>query len=206
MGDYAESTIWVILFSGKKGDWPAWEERFLVKAKRKGFKELLLGRVEIPVSDTVIADTPEGVNTRRIMDLNDRVYSELILSMDIEQSGGKVTFSIIEGRKSTEYVDGNGAVAWSRLTAKYAPKRAPSMVKLEREFRSSKLKKGKDPDIWITDLEELRDRLVDMGSTIKEDQFLIHILNNLSKEYELQVLLNEKRIGSKTDPLTVEDL
>jgi hypothetical protein len=134
MGDYAESTIRVILFSGKKGDWLAWEERFLAKAKQKGFKELLLGRVEIPVSDTVIADTPEGVNTRRIMDLNDRAYSELILSMDIEQSGGKVAFSIIKGSKSTEYVDGNGAVAWSQLTAKYAPKTAPSMVKPKENF------------------------------------------------------------------------
>jgi hypothetical protein len=66
---------------------------------------------------------------------------------------------------------------------------APSMVKLERAFRASKLKKGKDPDEWITYLEELRDRLGEMGSTIKEDQFLVHILNNLSKEYKLQVYL-----------------
>jgi hypothetical protein len=34
----------------------------------------------------------------------------------------------------------------------------------------------------------------------------VHILNNLSKEYELQVLLMEKCIGSTVDPLSVEDL
>jgi hypothetical protein len=52
MVDYAESTIPVILFSGKKGDWSAWEERFLAKARRKCFKNLLLGRENIPVSST----------------------------------------------------------------------------------------------------------------------------------------------------------
>jgi hypothetical protein len=45
-----------------------------------------------------------------------------------------------------------------------------------------------------------------MGSTIKEDQFLVHILNNLSKECKLQVFLMEERIGSTVDPLkSVED-
>jgi hypothetical protein len=45
-----------------------------------------------------------------------------------------------------------------------------------------------------------------MGSVIKDDQFLVHILNNLSSEYELQVLFMEKKIGASTDPLTVETL
>jgi hypothetical protein len=49
-------------------------------------------------------------------------------------------------------------------------------------------------------------RLTEMGSEIKEDQFLIHILNNLSPEYELQVLFMEKWIKVDTYPLTVEDL
>jgi hypothetical protein len=126
--------------------------------------------------------------------------------MDIEQSRGKVAFGIVKGSKLASYRDGNGHIAWTRLSAKYAPKTAPSMVKLEREFRASKLKRGKDPDEWITYLEELRDRLKEMRSTIKEDQFLVHILNNLSKEYELPVLLMEKQIGSTVNPLSVEDL
>jgi hypothetical protein len=126
--------------------------------------------------------------------------------MDIEQARGKVAFGIIKGSKPATYEDGNGNIAWTRLSAKYAPKTAPSMVKLERELRASKLKKGKDPDKWITYLEELRDRLGEPGSTIKEDQFLVHILNNLSKEYKLHVLLREKRIGSTVDPFSVEDL
>ena len=35
---------------------------------------------------------------------------------------------------------------------------------------------------------------------------MIHVLNNLTADYELQVALLEKRIGSATDPLTVDEL
>jgi hypothetical protein len=47
-------SICMIIFSCKKQYWPAWEERFLAKARCKGFKNLLLGRVTIPVSSMVI--------------------------------------------------------------------------------------------------------------------------------------------------------
>jgi hypothetical protein len=65
---------------------------------------------------------------KKIVDLNDMAYSELILSMDIKKPGGLVAFGIVKGSKSKDYVDENGLVAWSRLTNKYAPKTAPSMV------------------------------------------------------------------------------
>jgi hypothetical protein len=151
----------VILFSGKKQEWSAWEERFLAKARRKGFKNLLLGKETIPKSNVTI-DTSNDVGKaqKKMVELNDMAYSELTLSMDIKQAGGKVAFSIVKGSKSTDYEDSNSSVAWTRLSKnKYAFKTAPSMVKLEREFRASKLKKGTDPDVWTTNLEELPVRL-----------------------------------------------
>jgi hypothetical protein len=114
MVDYAESTIRVILFSGKKGDWSAWEERFLGKARRKGLNNLLLGKENIPVSGTVFDETtPAGKATKKLIDLNDLVYSELILSMDIGQAGEKVAFGIVKGSKSATYEDRNGEIAWT---------------------------------------------------------------------------------------------
>jgi hypothetical protein len=38
---------------------------------------------------------------------------------------------------------------------KYEPVSVPSVVKLEKEFRELSLKKGQDPEIWITELEDL---------------------------------------------------
>ena len=47
MSERNEISIKVIGFSGKKKDWVTWEEKFLSKAKRRGYKDLLLGRTEI---------------------------------------------------------------------------------------------------------------------------------------------------------------
>lgn len=208
MSELDESTIKVVLFSGKQEDWFVWEERFLAKAQRRGFKKLLLGKEDdIPKSsDELDITKPNEKKLVKIRNLNEYAYGELVMSMDISKPSGKVAFSIVRSSKSSDYVDGNAAIAWQRLTAKYAPTTAPSLVKLERQFRQSKLKLKSDPDAWITELEDMRLRLEDMGSTISDDQFYIHILNNLSSDYELQVALLERKIGNQVDPLTMEVL
>jgi hypothetical protein len=42
------NTIRVIIFFGKVEERPIWSERFLAKAKRCGFKDLLLRKLSIP--------------------------------------------------------------------------------------------------------------------------------------------------------------
>jgi hypothetical protein len=68
------------------------------------------------------------------------------------------------------------------------------------------LKKGQDPEIWTTDLEDLNVRLEAMGSSISEDQFMIHILNNLTSDYDLQLALMERRVGDVDKLLTIEEI
>ena len=68
------------------------------------------------------------------------------------------------------------------------------MVKIEKKVRESPLKKNEYPKVWITELEDLCIRLEDMGSGIFDNQFMIHILNNLTSDYELQLALMETRI------------
>jgi hypothetical protein len=45
-----------------------------------------------------------------------------------------------------------------------------------------------------------------MGSRISENQFMIHVLNNLPTEYDLQIALVTMRIGDKIEPLTIEEI
>jgi hypothetical protein len=68
------------------------------------------------------------------------------------------------------------------------------------------LKKGQDPEVWITELEDLCVRLEDMDSSILDNQFMIHVLNNPTSDYELQLALIEKRVGDAEKPLTVEEI
>jgi hypothetical protein len=139
-----------------------------------------------------------------IIELIEVAYTELILLIGIKASSGKVAFNIIKGCKTKDYPDGNGAIAWERLKNKYEPVSAPSMVKLEKQFRELSLKKGQDPEIWITELEDLCVKLENIGSCFTENQFMIHILNNLTSDYDLQLALMERRVGDADKPLTVE--
>jgi hypothetical protein len=80
------------------------------------------------------------------------------------------------------------------------------LVKTERLFRECKLGKDEDPETCITNLEDLRLKLEVMGSFMTGDQFMIQLLNSLTNDYKLQILLLKKRIGSKENPLSIDEL
>jgi hypothetical protein len=45
-----------------------------------------------------------------------------------------------------------------------------------------------------------------MHSSISDNQFMIHILSNLTLDYELQLVMMERRVGDIERPLTVEEI
>jgi gag-polypeptide of LTR copia-type len=181
--------------------------KFLAKARRSGIKDILLGKLTIPkTNDEINEETDEGKTMMKIFDLNKLAYTGLILSIDVKTSSSKIAFNMVKGCKDKDFTEGNATMAWERLKNKYEPTSAPSLVKRERLFRQSSLTRNEDPDAWISTLEELRTKLEDMGSIMTDDQFLIHVLNNLTTDYELQMVLLEKRIGDKSNPLEVDEL
>jgi hypothetical protein len=131
---------------------------------------------------------------------------ELIFSIDIKASCNKITFNILKWCKSKYCPDGNAVISWENLKNNHEPVSSPSMVKLDKKFRDSSLNKGHDSEVWITDLEYFRVRFDDMGSSISENQFMIHVLNSLTSEYDLQLALLEKRVGDRDRLLTVEKI
>jgi hypothetical protein len=100
--------------------------------------------------------TESGKKKSIAIELNEIAYTELILSIDVKTSIGKIAFHLIKGCKSKDYPDGNAAISWERLKKKYGPISAPSLVKLEKEFRELSLKKCQDPEILIAESEDLR--------------------------------------------------
>jgi hypothetical protein len=187
----------------KKKDWIPWEEKYLAKSRRYGYKDLLLGKLTIPKS-SVILDPVEDEDEYKIQVLNEDAYSDLIMSIDTTTSAGKVAFSLVRGTKSAHYEDGNEQIAFTRLTNKYAPKTAPSLAKTNRLFYQAKLKKQVDPDIFITYLEGLQATMADMESFITDKQFIMHVMNNPNKDYDNTVKNLEKLINDKNNPLKCE--
>jgi hypothetical protein len=70
----------------------------------------------------------------------------------------------------------------------------------------SSLKKSEDPEVWITQPEDISVRLEEMGLEISEKQFMIHVLNNLQPDYDLQVALLERRVGDEKGLLSDSEI
>jgi hypothetical protein len=115
----------------------------------------LLGKVKVSRTDEDYdMESEEGKNLTIAADMNELAYTELILLIDDKTSSGKVAIILVKGCKNKDYADGNASMSWERLKDKFEPSLAPSLVKLEKQFRQCSLKKGQDPEIWITGLED----------------------------------------------------
>ena len=119
---------------------------------------------------------------------------------------GNIAFNIVRQAVTDEHPNGNAAEAFARLKKKYNPETAPELARLHKLFYGTKQKKNQDPNLYISYLEDLRQRLAEMKSMMTDDQFIMHILNNLDREYEYQVNLMERRVGAATETLTVEEM
>ncbi len=159
--------------------------------------------IEIPKSEEM-GLMPEKEKVKK---LNEKAYMELILSMDTDQPGGSIALNIVKGTKKGEYKEGNARLAWINLKRKYAPMMAPSLMRMSELYTNAKLRKGADPDVYITYLEDLRDHLKQMNWVVMDTQFMVKVLNRLMPEYGTQVKLLEKRVDKAgAEALTLEEI
>jgi hypothetical protein len=49
-------------------------------------------------------------------------------------------------------------------------------------------------------------RLEELGSRVSESQFILHILNNMTDDYDLQLAMMYKRVMDKSNPLIVDEI
>jgi hypothetical protein len=91
------NAIRVIPFFGKAEGWTIWSERFLAKGKHCGFKDLYLCTFSIPWVDEEIDEKSYSTKKKSmIIKLNEVVYTELILLIDVKASSGKVFSTLLE--------------------------------------------------------------------------------------------------------------
>jgi hypothetical protein len=83
------NTIRVIPFYGKVDEWPIWSERFLAISTRFGFMDLLLGKLSILTEDENFDEGTESGKKKSIaIEMNEILYTMLILSIDVKTSSG----------------------------------------------------------------------------------------------------------------------
>ena len=140
MSDSKEETICVISFDGKKIGWSSWKEKFLARAKKKGYKDVLLGKTHVVKDSVPIASNdPYKDEKLKAREDNKAAYADLILSINTLRLAGRIAFNLAKSSKSNDYPNGHAATAWQSLERKYNPKTTTSRTKLHKEFYGAKL-------------------------------------------------------------------
>jgi len=217
-----EKSIRIIEFSGKQSDWDGWSEKHLAKAEYKGYRKLMLckkneeGFDVVPTSQAIEtieakpSTTDEEKKLLKLDKLNKQGFMDLVLSMNTTTARGKVAFRIVRNCKTSQYLDGNVKTAWDRLTQKYAPRTTTSLLNLKKKFENSVLKSSQyDPDEWISKLEGYVTDIetIDASSSISEKELMVHIINNLPKEYDVVLDGLENRLDATgATALTLEEI
>jgi len=205
-----EGTIKVIPFSGNKRDWPIWSEKFLARGDVKGYKDILMGKVTVP-SDDEYSEMEAGApktKAKVLRKLNKDAFIDLLLSITADTETGRIAFQIVKGSKTKELSDGDARAAWKKLNSKFESTRAPNRLLLKEKFINSRLKSARsDPDVWITQLEDLQVQINNAREgSITEEDLMEHILGNLPSVYDIEVHTLRKRLDDLHDPLTLEEL
>ena len=209
-----EKSLRTIVFSGKRSDWDGWHEKMEAKMEWLGCRKLLLGEKDEATFDVVPSKatideieekTTKSADDKKILklqELNKIAYMHLVLSMDTSTREGKAAFRLIKNTKSAEYPDGNCKLAWDRLKFRYASKAAASLMRLKKTYENSVLEPKRDPELWISHLESIISEIeaIDESSAPPERDLMLHVLNNLTPEYEcvLDDLENQFNDGTLT--------
>jgi hypothetical protein len=141
-----ETSIRIILFSGKRDEWETWKEKFLVRASIRGYEDLITGEEEIPKTHDI--DGTKRILTKEeeaLHDSNLKGYQDLIMSIECTSSAGKIAFAMVTGSKTQENPKGSVRAAYVRLKEKYEPSTTPQLMQLTRDFHSKTLIRNQDP-------------------------------------------------------------
>ena len=158
----SERAIRVLPFGGKKEEWNMWSKKFLARAKKLGYRHILMGE--------------KSDDQKKMSVLNDNAYSDMLLAMNCE-----VGFDYVNEAVSEEFPEGDAALAWWSLMQKFQPSTTGSRVYYKNEFSNSKLHSDKDPDKWISGLEKLRKLVNILNNLPKTYKSLI---DNFEKELD----------------------
>ena len=215
-----ESSIKILFFSGKPEDYLVWKSKQLAKAGRYGYRDLILGKENIPsdadkdVAKAVAEDKRTDDQKKLIANwaLACRGYEDLILSMNTTTTDGMVAWSIVAHAKTKANEYGDAKIAMEKLEAKYAPPTAPSFIALAKVFQNTKLDPpDADPDTFIRTLEDSMERMnaieIDGKSDKTSVDLILQALANLPSEiYGIEIHQLEHDMNINPKAVTVETM
>ena len=90
----SEENIKVIPFSGKMTEYSVWAVKFLARAKRRGYKDILKGSRQVP-KKTDLEDSGVTEEQKKASEAKELTYNDLTLSIATSIPSGRVVFNLI---------------------------------------------------------------------------------------------------------------
>ncbi len=164
--------------------------KFLAHGNRRGYKKLLVTKgktvcVDKLPNQTEFEKAEHGSSVqdeaiKKLCKLNMLAYEDNFLLINTKNTAGKVAFNLVNTCYSEDFPEGNCRLAWDCLHSNFEQNTAPSLLNLQKIFANSKLDSGnKDPGVWITNMEVLRQKMDEIGlvERMSDMEFIIHVLN-----------------------------
>jgi gag-polypeptide of LTR copia-type len=198
-----ETSVKLILFSGKKSNWDLWSFAFESRGVIHGYMSLLLGEETAPTATAFKAICPDTTDNDekaklRLYRLNSLTFSHLVTSMDISKDATKVAINLLCACKSTDYPNGDAYAALKALNGYYNAKSMASAQMLLSNYHAMELKMNQDPAVFIANMQSMRAKIeeADLSQAITDQAFILQIINKLPEQYDSVRDILEKDIDA----------
>lgn len=188
------------VFDRQEKHWYKWSRKFLDHAKIEGYLHVLEGNTIIPKSDEKITNNKITKYTNKID--NERAYAYMFPDCDDD-----ISFGCIDGSMTDSTPTGNSRISWKKLQPRFQPTMDALMIEMKRGFNKNKLRNKQDPDEWIMLLKSISYKLKNTHKyEIETEDMLIHMINNLTLDYEYIIIHFKNQLTDKLNPLTWESM
>jgi len=109
MTEVEDTKMRIAIFDGKLKNFVFWEEKFIARAYKKKFYDVLSQKVKAPRFGEDYNDTDmlPSEALQKDIDMSVLAYGELINAMDCAEDAGKTAFRLVYKMKCLEYPNGN---------------------------------------------------------------------------------------------------
>lgn len=203
-----------------EGSFDPWANQFqALNDKPRGWNGIMTGKVKVPTKAEYDAalriDEKQRSKDQKSVIIrykaNVDCYNEMILSMDVSTTQGKLAYHLVRTcKKKDDYPEGNCNMAYEKLVSKYAPKNTQSELTLRRKFANFRLREGEDPDEFLMHLEmtAMDINAMESGtSDITDMDIMSQALCNLPASYDAILDGLERQLEASGDEkLTIDKL
>ena len=134
--------------------------------------------------------------------LNQIAYRALLYAVEDE-----ISFNAVDTGVSREFPRGCAKTAWEKLRTRWEPSTMTTVYELESKFAKMKLTDAsKNPEEWITELEQIRNRIVSLKVPFSEARLIGHILTNLPSAYDSTVEAIQREMIVRDMVPSMEDI